>query len=288
MSMTGFGRVSKDGPSGRFIVEIQSLNRKNYELQIYLPKEFSRFEIDIRKQVASSLLRGSVTLRVQWIPSQTALAETLPDPLVVNTLRKEWEKIAIQSGFPKETVTLAFLMPYISGAFVEGSMEEKAFLQMCIEEALHDLMQMRQKEGALLQKDLSGRLHSMKQILQSIREALPNENRRFQETLQEKITSAVLLADEMKDKLVRELILVAEKMDVSEEITRLNAHFAQMEECIFPAQRAVGRKMDFLVQEMGREINTMGSKSMDSTISRAVIEMKNELERMREQIQNIE
>lgn len=287
MSMTGFGRESRDLPLGRFVVEIQSLNRKYFELQVYLPKEFSRFEYEMRKWVAEKVIRGFVTVRIQWIPSKDMLSHFLPDPQLIQNFKQEWERVASAAGFQKGAVDLAFLMQHIPSMPSTDIVREQDLLdlQTCVEAAIDRLVEMRQKEGASLSIDLHERLKNMKKMVKSIETLSKSSMERTRQKLQDKIKE---LTPETDERFIREIVLFVEKMDISEEVTRLNSHFSQFGECISSPQKAVGRKMDFLVQEMGREINTVGSKSMDVEISRLVVEMKSELERIREQIQNIE
>lgn len=285
-SMTGFGRASQDGQIGRLIVEVQSVNRKYFELQVSLPKEFSRFEMDVRKAISEHLSRGFVTLRVQWIPAPSLFTSLTPDPQALHSFKRAWDKIAQECGCALSDVTLPFLLERMPPLAVDDLIGEKegACLQTCVAQALQDLIRMRQKEGASLRSDLTSRLEAMRHMLQTIANALPVETSCLRERLQSKILETTPLAPEIEEKLIRELIVFAEKMDVTEEITRLHSHFAQFQECLSAKQKAIGRKLDFLIQEMGREINTIGSKMT----SYSMVDMKNELEKLREQIQNIE
>ncbi len=287
MSMTGFGRASRDSALGRLIVEMQSLNRKHYELQVYLPKEFSRFEYEVRKWVADKVVRGFITVRVQWVPSPDKLAHFLPDSQFLKNFKQQWENVATQLGFEKEQVDLSFLLQNVPAMPSTDVVQDQDVddLHSCIDTAIDRLIAMRQNEGKSLSKDLNDRLSKMHTQVKSIETLSGLSMERMRQKVQEKMKEFI---SDLDERWMREMILFVEKMDISEEIIRLGSHFSQFKESLSGSQKAVGRKMDFLVQEMGREINTIGSKCMDVEISRLVVEMKSELERIREQIQNIE
>jgi uncharacterized protein (TIGR00255 family) len=145
---------------------------------------------------------------------------------------------------------------------------------------------MQRQEGKMLAQDLQDRLHELQKHMEKIEEIAPEIPPRMRQKLEEKLR-AVCSADlAFDDKLIREMFLFAEKVDITEEIVRLKSHFAQFKECLH-VKGSIGKKMEFIIQEIGREINTIGSKAADAKISYLVVEMKTELEKMREQVQNI-
>lgn len=289
MSMTGFGRGVIDAPFGRLITEIQSINRKHFEVQIHLPKELSRFENEIRKWVAERVLRGQITVRVQLIPSKEAIADLLPDLETLQSVKAGWEKRSVQLGFDPKRVDLPFLAQYVPATQKVDLVQDGdiPFLQESVYSALQFLAGMKAKEGKALTEDVLERLQTIQKKASLIAEFSPEATMKMRHKLQEKM--ALLWEDgaDLDERIAKEIAMFAEKVDIVEELIRLDSHFAQFRECL-EAQGAVGRKMDFVIQEMGREINTIGSKSCESKISYLVIEMKTELERVREQIQNIE
>jgi uncharacterized protein (TIGR00255 family) len=165
---------------------------------------------------------------------------------------------------------------------------EKALpaLQKGVEEALQGLVKMKQSEGKALKKDLEGRLQGLGKWVAQVEAHTPDATKRMREKLKERMREVLEPGAELDERLLREVALFAERVDVTEEITRLRSHVSQFKELL--SQEGIGRKMDFLIQEMGREVNTIGSKSMEAKIAHLVVEMKSELEKMREQIQNIE
>lgn len=285
-SMTGFGRGVIDASFGRVVVEIQSLNRKFFEANIYLPKELSRYENEIRKWVAEKISRGQLTVRVQWIPTREAL---LPDLETLKSVKNEWEKLAQQLGLDTKSIDLPFLLTTASNIQKNELLKEEdlPLLQKCVEEALQSLLRMKEEEGKALSKDINDRLKELQKLLASIEELAPDATEKMRLKLQEKMKILFAEDQSLDDRIMKEAAFFAEKVDISEEITRLKSHFAQFEKTL-SAKASIGRKMEFVIQEMSRETNTIGSKSADAKITNLVVEMKSEIEKIREQIQNIE
>jgi uncharacterized protein (TIGR00255 family) len=285
--MTGFGRAGLDAPFGRLIAEIQSVNRKHLEIAVSLPKECARFENDVRTWVGQGIFRGHVSVRLYLIPNEESFVDCLPDPKSLKKLKMGWEKIAKSLGYDKECIDLPFILansPMQQGLqFLED--KDLGMIKTCIKKALLDLTRMKLKEGKALSVDVKKRLMAMKGSLKAIEALAPEALEKMKTALANKLKDLVLNFDE---RLLRESLLFADRIDISEEITRLKCHFEQFEHTLGASEGPVGRKMDFLIQELGREINTIGSKSVDAKISHLVVEMKSELEKIREQAQNIE
>jgi len=147
---------------------------------------------------------------------------------------------------------------------------------------------MKKVEGAALAKDLKGRLKALLVYIQKIEKYAPDATKKMRKKLQEKMEELFKMDDSFEERLLKEIAIFAERVDIAEELTRFHSHLTQFSGLLNPKGAVVGRKMDFLIQEMGREVNTIGSKSMESKISHLIVDMKSELEKMREQIQNIE
>ncbi|MDE3045930.1 MAG: YicC family protein [Verrucomicrobiota bacterium] len=285
-SMTGFGRAVEEAPFGKLVVEIQSVNRKYLEVFVSLPKEWSRFENEVRKLVQGSALRGFVTVRVTVTPGAAALEGILPDKKALLALKKGWEKLAVSLGYPKECIDLPFLLQQMG----ESPSKETDFapLKKGLEKALVALVEMKKTEGRALTKDVGARLDLIGRLVESVEKAAPDAVAKQRQKLKERMEEVLVPHAELDERLLREVALFAEKVDISEEIIRLKSHLSQYRDVLKGKGEGAGRKMEFLVQEMGREINTIGSKSMDAKISHLVVEAKSELEKVREQIQNIE
>ena len=289
ISMTGFGRAQHIAPFGRLVAEIQSVNRKHLEIFVSLPREMNRFEMEIRKWVSEAISRGQVSVRLNLTPSEEALSSLLPDSALLKKLNQAWTQLAIESGCSKEGITLPFLLQYLpSSNELPGAEEEQlAALKRCVMEALEGLCEMRTLEGKALSKDLTQRLAKLEKMAQAIEGLSPQASEKLRIKLKERLSEVLEMGEALDERIGREIALFAERIDISEEITRLHSHIAQFR-TVIGSKGAAGRKLEFLVQEMGREINTIGSKSADAEISHLVVECKSELEKVREQIQNIE
>lgn len=289
MSMTGFGRGMIDAPFGRLIVEMQSVNRKHFEVSAHLPKELSRFENEVRKWIAEKIVRGQVSVRIQWIASKETLLHLLPDLETLKSVKQGWEDLARQLGLDPKAIDLPFIVAALPPTQKTDLLQDDdlPLFQKCVEDALQALLRMKSDEGKALTKDVSKRLQSIRKMVATIEEFAPEATEKMRQKLLEKMHSLLSPDQAIDDRIVKEVAFFAEKVDISEELIRLKSHFAQFEEC-FHVKASVGRKMEFVIQEISREINTIGSKSCESKISYMVVEMKSEIEKIREQIQNIE
>lgn len=287
-SMTGFGRAILDAPFGRLTVEIQSVNRKYLEVFVSLPKEFSRFEHEVRKWVGDAVSRGGVSVRIFLIPTLNAVEGLLPNVEVLKGLKKAWEKIAREIGSDPQLIDLPFIMQHFPSQPRQdvASDDDLEGLNKCVSEALKAFIAMKQTEGKALSLDLAGRINELERMLDEVEKHAPDATKKMRQKLFEKMEELLKSGPEVEERLLREVALFAERVDVTEEITRFRSHTAQFKSLLKGG--IVGRKMDFLIQEMGREVNTVGSKSMEAKIAHLVVEMKSELEKIREQVQNLE
>lgn len=288
-SMTGFGRGSIDAPFGRLIVEVQSVNRKHFEVSIHLPRELSSFENEIRKWVGEKVLRGQITVRMQLIPSKETLVNLLPDLELLKRVKSGWEHLSKQLGMDPKNIDLPFLLGSIPTTQRTELVQEQDLseIQKCVDLALDALSFMKNQEGKALTEDVRTRLRAIQKMVTSIVDLSSDATEKMRQKLIEKMAFLMPKDQVLDERIAREVALFAEKVDIAEELTRLESHFAQFEECMNVAG-AVGRKMDFVIQEITREINTIGSKSCEAKISYLVVEIKSEIEKMREQVQNIE
>lgn len=269
-------------PLGQLVIEVQSVNRKYLEISVSTPELLSRYEHQVRAWVAEALSRGQVSVRISFTPKEGQLA--LADISRLKKAKNEWVKIAKQLGTDPQEITLSFLMQYMPQQ--SASDAKIADVQSCLSHALKDLLQMKQKEGKALAKDLAHRLKLLEKGISAIEKLSPETTQKMRQRLIDKMQEVLQPGAELEERLLREVALFAERVDIAEEITRFHSHIAQFQALL--GQEVVGRKMDFLIQEMGREINTIGSKAMQASISHLVVNLKSELEKMREQIQNIE
>ena len=288
-SMTGFGRSEILINLGRVIVEIQSVNRKHFEMQVMIPKEFFKFEHDLRACVSEKVHRGQFVLRMQLVPTSESIAASLPDVEMLRGLQKSWVRIAQELGMDPKQIDLKFLQEYMPAVVRSDCLAEHDLylLKTAVLQAVDHLLNMREKEGKALAEDVSQRLSLIEQKVKEIESHSFDLSDRLRMKLQEKMKSLWPSDALIDDRIFKEIALYAEKADIAEELTRLKSHFSQFVDCIC-GKGPQGRKMDFVLQEISREVNTIGSKSSESKISYLVVEIKTEIEKIREQIQNIE
>ncbi len=293
-SMTGFGSALIKTKSGLLEIEIGSVNRKHFECLLFLPREWLSLEIAAKKEIGKHIFRGQVIVRSTFYPSVEALENGLPEISLLKSLKSGWEKRAEALGYGKESVDLSFLASQLKlvskntetigmkNGRTDSGIEKENFFKV-LNQALKKMLLMKEKEGMLLQKDIFGRLSKVQKMLVQIEKKAQNSTDKYAEKLKERLAK-LKFEDE---RVFKEIALFAEKVDITEELVRLESHLKQFA-ALKNEKEAIGRKMDFLLQEMGREVNTIASKASDVTISSAVVNIKGELEKIREQVQNIE
>lgn len=289
-SMTAYGRGSKKLSLGSWVVEIHSVNRKALDIHQNMPKDFLRFDTDVRKWVADELARGQVTVRAQFTPNEASL---LPPIETLKQVKAQWDAMALQLGFdPTKAISLPFLLDKVpeNDTFESPSSDEtlKAGLKEAVMAALKELIQMKEREGLHLVEDMQMRLTFIEKATEKAKKRAPEMMESFKKKLMERISPLLPPTEESQEKLFRELSFFAEKGDVTEELTRLSSHIAQFRHYLSSKEKSIGRTLDFLTQEINREINTLASKALETDLSHLTVEMKSECEKIREQLQNIE
>lgn len=286
--MTGFGRAQIDVKRGSFIIELQSINRKFLESSIFSPKEYSSLEIDLRKIISKRIFRGQITLRINFFPSEENIDQLLPSIKYLENLKKGWEKIAQKLKLDRGDIDLNFLVGQLKYTKEENPdfENEKQAIFKCLEKAVDEIISMKNREGLNLFKDIKKRLKLMESDLLKIQKIGVVAFKKYESKLKEKLLE-FLNQQLAEERIIRETAIYAEKVDITEEITRLNSHLKQFY-FLMEKEETVGRKLDFLLQEMMREANTIASKSCDKDISTKIVDIKSELEKIREQVQNIE
>lgn len=272
-------------------MEIQSVNRKHLEINSFLPKELVRFDAEIKQWVGSLIHRGQVTLKVTAcfdVESPTVVAPNLP---LARQLKKAWDQIATELGIEK-AFSLELLAKENDLLLYEEDLKDEEGCRKTLHEAtshaLSQMMEMKRKEGEALKNDISSRLEKLEDLIKKAEEKAPDAPKKFRQKLTERIEEVLQKGIENEERILREVCVYAEKVDIAEEITRFKSHLKQFETLLNKEALSIGKTMDFLVQELNREINTVGSKSSDIELSHLVVDIKGELERIREQIQNIE
>ena len=290
--MTGYGRgdCAKDG--FKITVELSSVNRKQTEISVNLPREMELLEAPIRDLINRQVARGRLTVRVALHAGagRSSARMHLNVPLA-KAYARELTRLARQLRLPGP-VTLDQLAraPGVLQTDAELAVEEDFWpaVEKALRQAVEQMLRMREREGAHLARDLAQRMALMRKAAAKIQRQAPMVAKRYRQQLIERIATAGLETPAADDeRLLKEIVYFADRSDISEELSRLQSHFQQFEDCR-QSREPVGRTLDFLAQEMNREINTIGSKANDSLISREVVTLKAELEKFREQAQNVE
>jgi uncharacterized protein (TIGR00255 family) len=294
-SMTAYGRGSSNFPYGRFTIEIQSVNRRYLEINLALPRIFMRFEIDIRKQIAESVGRGMLTLSLFWKTEGAQPVTVTPNLSLARALKDAWEKLASELGMEKSLPPVLVAQQQDLLLHEEEIIHEeiyRAAFHAALKEALEALLVMKRQEGAALAQDLQGRLSVLHTEISSIEKFSGDVAEKYRQKLQSRLDELFSRSVENEERLLREVALYAERVDITEEIVRFKGHLQQFEQLVErPLERDLetrGKTLDFLLQELLREINTIGSKAADLAVSQHVVAIKSELEKIREQVQNIE
>lgn len=288
-SMTGFGRSEKSDDHHHVTVELSSINRKQLDVQITLPRALSALDIGLKKIIAAKASRG----RVQAVITVNRIGEShglQVDLDRVEALDRIFQQLSDRVGYTVRPSASDFLSRPDIIVSDTGEFDLSA-VQPLVESALHDareaLAQSRRAEGRALESDLLRRLSQLEQHLTQLASLAGGVCDSYREHLHARLAHIGLDIDLSDDRICREIALFAEKSDISEELTRLEAHFANFRNTAAAAEPC-GRPLDFLCQEINREFNTIGSKAHNSDITALVVESKTQLEKIREQVQNVE
>jgi len=291
-SMTGYGRANAVIEGKSIVVEIKSVNHRNMEIIVRLPGMLSALEVEIKKKISERLFRGRVEVSIQ---TESGFGKENAEQLEINLplIRNYYSLLnQIRQEFDfKDEITLSMvtgLKDAISYSEGEANLEEIwKHLERILSDSIDSLTEMREKEGELLYRDFLTRSGIIRDYLGDLETRAPQVVMEYKKKLSERISELTDILEIDESRLSQEIAIMAEKSDITEEIVRFESHLSQFSEML-ESDEAIGRKMDFLLQEMLREINTIGSKSSDIEMSRNVIEIKSELAKLREQIQNVE
>lgn len=289
-SMTGYGRAQFKVGSDHYMIELHSINKKSLDIHINMPKEFLSLDLELRRWVHAAIERGQVTLKV-FKEGGLDLQEIFPSLEVLKAIKHEWEGYAKGLGYSSEEVTLTFLaeqainFPHTQGVNLE---EAKVCLKKGFDEVVLAFNRMREEEGKSLKEELDKRLEGIKQSLTVINKKASSSSLVMKKKLEEKLKEFNLLSPEGEERLQRDIVLYAEKVDYTEEVVRLLSHIQQFQESLNNLKSGLGKTLEFLTLEMNRETHTITSKSQDLDVTKEALSIKIELEKIREQIQNIQ
>lgn len=290
--MTGFGRSAADidgqgRTRTRWLVEIRSVNHRAFDLKLRAPEAEPALEAELSRLVRAAVERGAVTLALrEERPASNGL-----DADTISTTAAALERVRREAGIstPVDLSAVAAFLALNAGPTSGGLRQEESWppLRAAVSKALAELVASRDAEGAALREDFLARARQVSKIVAAIEEAAKAVPQRFARRLKERLTSLYEAPGFDPTRVAQEIALLAERLDVSEELVRLRAHLNHLTG-LLDESGPVGRKLDFVLQEISREINTIGSKAQDAEIGGQVIECKAELEKIREQAQNIE
>jgi len=289
-SMTGFGRAKLEKEGREYLVEIRSVNHKYADITVKAPRNFLYLEDKIRKTILKKVARGKIDVFVSYanygIEGKNIVINKELAKVYIQELTELAEENDIPSGLRASEISK---LPDVMSIQMEEDSSETIWqeLRECLEEALDNFIEMRQSEGSRIKQDLENRLQQIAENVDEISELSTGLIEEYIVKLQERIKEILKVDVVDEARLAQEIVIYSDKCSIEEEITRLKSHIIQFEKLI-KAQEPCGKKLDFLVQEMNRETNTIGSKSGKLEITNLVIDLKTQIEDIREQIQNIE
>jgi uncharacterized protein (TIGR00255 family) len=287
--MTGFGRAAAVVGATSVGVQVSSVNRKGLDLTVKVPDAWSELEVGISERVRQVVARGKVHVEI-GVARVSGGNDALWDDGQVGAVLDRLAALAEQQGVVfQPSLDLLWQIASAQRGTVEALLDEEQeeTLLAAVDEALRSFVAMRAKEGEALLIDFLRRIDTLRRHVAAIVERAPEVVPGYRELLMKRLREAGLQLDLDDERVLKEMALFADRCDVSEELTRLRSHLQQFES-LLKSEGEIGRKAEFILQEIGREVHTIGSKANDLTIARHVIELKNELERVREQIANVE
>lgn len=289
-SMTGYGRGTASDGNMTVTVELKSVNHRFFECSIKAPRQFSFFEDKLKSYLQSRIARGKVDVFVSFergaVSTETITVNEALAESVVNAMRSIAEKYNVSDDVSATAVAA------VSGVLTvtSGQLDEEAtgnIILSAASDAVDAFIAARETEGARLAADVISKSENILQFVEIVEKRSPETVVLYRERLENRIKELLQSASVDEQRVLTETALFADKIAVDEETVRLRSHIAHLNE-MFKAAGPIGKKLDFIVQEMNRETNTIGSKCQDIDISRVVVDMKSEIEKIREQIQNIE
>lgn len=287
--MTGFGTAEGSVGSGRIQLDVKSVNHRHFNLQFKAPPEFAAFEAQIRDCIRSRAERGHVTVSVRW--GDNGVRQTTTE-VNIDKAREVYEALrSLKRKLGMDGAVTLDLVARQPDVFVQSTVEDEPIewnlLEAVLESALNQLIETRSREGDALEQELALRFGNIAQRLTSVESLAPGRLERERDRLQAAVAAITDGQSLPEDRVVQEIALLADRLDLREETVRLRAHLEAARDAI-AAGGPVGKQLTFLAQEMLREINTIGSKANDAQIAHEVVGMKGEIEKVREQLENVE
>ena len=288
--MTGYGRVETTRQGRNIVVEAKSVNHRFLEISLKMPQALFPLEMEFKKKIGEKVKRGRIEIFIRLEAQSADAPEAILNLEIARNYVAALQRLKDEFGLKEEIglkTLVGFRDIFSQSAEMEITPDVLKQTATALEDALDMLVKMRQEEGAAIYQDMQQRLDLIRDILGAINARAPQVIIEYQRRLTERIKELTAGYALEESRLAQEAAILAEKSDITEEIVRMHSHIGQFV-TLLQSLEAEGKKIDFLLQEMNREINTIGSKSNDAEIARQVIEAKSELSRLREQAQNIE
>lgn len=288
-SMTGFGRASLESNGKNYIIEIKTVNNKYSDITVKSPKRLSFMEDKIRKQIANRITRGKVEVSVSFFDFSNKSKNVVLNKEIAKEYIKQLREIADENNLSENisVVEIAKLPDILNSIDSDNDEEIAGEALQCLNMALDSLIEMRKTEGENIKQDLLVRIERVQNLVDKIAENSKGIVEEYVSKLEKRVKEILKTDVVDENRIAQEAVIYADKTSIEEELTRLNSHIVQFKELV-NNDGPVGKKIDFMIQEMNRETNTIGSKAGSGEITKAVIDLKVELEDIREQIQNIE
>ena len=288
-SMTGFGRASLESNGKNYIIEIKTVNNKYSDITVKSTKRLSFTEDKIRKQIANRITRGKVEVSVSFFDFSNKSKNVVLNKEIAKEYIKQLREIADENNLSENisVVEIAKLPDILNSIDSDNDEEIASEVLQCLNMALDSLIEMRKAEGENIKQDLLVRIERVKNLVDKIAENSKGIVEEYVSKLEKRIKEILKTDVVDENRIAQEAVIYADKTSIEEELTRLNSHIVQFKELV-NSDGPVGKKLDFMIQEMNRETNTIGSKAGSGEITKEVIDLKVELEDIREQVQNIE
>lgn len=288
-SMTGFGHCEYTENDITFTVEIKTVNHRYTDIFLRMPKQISSFEDRVRSIITSRIQRGKIDVYITYDNQSSQSLQVLLDEKLARAYCDALKRIAENLGL-RDDISVSSLVRFPDIIRVEKQDNDEyigSVLEKAIDKAIDALLEMRSKEGEKLKDSLMANLSVIEDYTQKIKQKAPFVVIEYKEKLESRLSELIDIQRVDPARIAAEVAIFADKCSIDEELVRLSSHISQMRDMLNEGS-PVGKKADFLIQEMNREVNTIGSKASDLEITKNVVELKSEIEKLREQIQNIE
>ena len=288
-SMTGYGRAKLSKDDREYQIEIKSVNHRYLDISVRIPKQLSYLEETIKKEIAKKVKRGKIDVFVTFENNSLEGKEIKINTELAKAYIDELKKLAEKENILSD-IQVTEISKYTDVLNIQSSQDDEKITEEVLETitiATDNLVQMRETEGNKISEDLLKRLNIINKKVEEIAKLSTGLIEEYVVKLEERINEILKNQEIDKTRLAQEVVIYADKCSIEEEVTRLNSHISQFKN-LLNSNEAIGKKLDFIIQEMNRETNTIGSKANNLEITNGVIDIKTEIENIREQVQNIE